>query len=221
MTAVPDTHGNAWSGAADRRTVLSGAALFALALGLPAGALPLSARAAAVPPTARQRAMLHAVGQLVIPSTDTPGAADAGVTDFVVLALAHGLLGTGAPIVPAGLDPALARFVHHDGTFDHLAWLQADLDFRAGGDFLGADAPRRASLLADLDSQAFGPGAPSPHPSPWQAIKALILTGYYTSEIGGSQELRYDLVPGRFDPDLPLNAGDRAWSSDWTAVDFG
>ena len=29
------------------------------------------------------------------------------------------------------------------------------------------------------------------------------------------------LVPGRWDPDLPLKPTDRAFSSDWTAVDFG
>ena len=52
-------------------------------------------------------------------------------------------------------------------------------------------------------------------------IKALILTGYYTSEVGASRELQYELVPGRWDPNLPLPAHNRSWSSDWTAVDFG
>jgi hypothetical protein len=44
--------------------------------------------------------------------------------------------------------------------------------------------------------------------------------GYYTSEIGASQELQYQLVPGRFDPDLPVKPGDRAWSSDWIGQGF-
>ena len=54
----------------------------------------------------------------------------------------------------------------------------------------------------------------------WPRLKGLILIGYYTSEIGASQELRYILVPGHFDPDVPLEPGDRAWSSDWTGVKF-
>ena len=73
-------------------------------------------------------------------------------------------------------------------------------------------------MLAKLDGEAFAEGAQD---HPWKVIKGLILTGYYTSEVGGSKELRYELVPGRWDPDLPLKPTDRAFSSDWTAVDFG
>ena len=90
---------------------------------------------------------------------------------------------------------------------------------RAGSPtFRLAAAIRRAALLTALDAEAFAPGAGD---HPWKAIKAAILTGYYTSEIGASQELQYEHVPGRFDPDLPLTPGYRAWSSDWTAVEFG
>jgi hypothetical protein len=49
----------------------------------------------------------------------------------------------------------------------------------------------------------------------------LILTGYYTSEIGGARELQYELTPGRYDPAVAIRPGERAYSSDWTAVDFG
>ena len=81
-----------------------------------------------------------------------------------------------------------------------------------------APAERRAAALAAIDSEAF---ASRDSVSPWKPLKALILTGYYTSEAGASQELRYELVPGRYDPDIPLAPTDRAWSSDWTAVEFG
>jgi len=87
---------------------------------------------------------------------------------------------------------------------DYLGWLEGELT-RHGDD------------LAALDKEAFS----SREPSPWKTIKALILVGYYTSEAGASQELRYELVPGRWDADIPLSPSDRAWSSDWTAVDFG
>ena len=36
------------------------------------------------------------------------------------------------------------------------------------------------------------------------------MVGYYTSEAGASKELIYDLVPGRFDPDIPVTAATRA-----------
>lgn len=171
-----------------RRDVLRGAALLALVLGVPVGASATEALRA----TPQQLALLRRVCQLVIPATDTPGAGDLGVAEFVVLALDHGL--------------------ESDGLADHLVWLETML---AGED---RTLPDR---LAAIDHAAFPPGPPPAAPSPWRRLKALILTGYYTSEVGATRELQYELVPGRFDADLPLHAGDRAWSSDWTAVDFG
>jgi hypothetical protein len=206
-----------FAGHADRRGFLAGAALLALALGIPEAAFAGIDADAGDSPDPRQQRILLGVCDLVIPRSDTPGAAETGVADFVVLALAHGLDNTRAPVAAgsrAGLAPGLLRA---DGSLRHVAWLEHDLDRRAGGDILTLAPGRRGAVLAALDAEAFAPGASSP----WVAIKGLILTGYYTSQVGGAQELRYELVPGRFDPDLPLRPGDRAWSSDWTAVDFG
>jgi hypothetical protein len=160
-------------------------------------AAPLVAKAKLVP--SPHQPLLREVAQLVIPRTSTPGAGEVGVGAFVLLALAHGLEDT------------------HGGAFkglDYAAWLQSAL----GAKFLAQPLAARRAKLAALDAQAFAPDA---KPSPWVAIKRLILLGYYTSQTGASQELRYEHVPGRWDPDLPLKPGDRAFSSDWTAVDFG
>jgi hypothetical protein len=45
---------------------------------------------------------------------------------------------------------------------------------------------------------------------PW--LKELTLTGYYTSEIGASQELRYLHVSGYYDGDVPYEQVGRAYS---------
>jgi hypothetical protein len=34
------------------------------------------------------------------------------------------------------------------------------------------------------------------------------------------QELQYNLVPGRWDPDVPVKPGDRGSSSDWVGQTF-
>lgn len=201
----------------NRRDFLGGAALLALALGVPVAAIRLSDLDSADAPTDRQRLLMQRVSQLVIPRTGTPGAGDVGAGDFAILALAHGLEGS-----RKGLDgaaaPALARFQRSDGSLRHVDWLEHELDRRAGGDFDALGLARGTDVLRAVDAEAYAPGTEG---HPWKSVKGLILTGYYTSEAGGSQELRYVHVPGRFDPDLPVTPATRAMSSDWSAVDFG
>lgn len=205
---------NGWN----RREFTAGAALLALALGIPVAGVKLTDLDAADLPSDRQRRLIAEVSDLVIPRTDTPGARDVGVGDFVVLALAHGLSATRAPMASGMVTAALEPFRRRDGSLRYLPWLEHALDRVAGGDFLRHDIAERRRLLSALDAEAFAQGAA---PSPWTTLKGLILTGYYTSEPGGSQELRYELVPGKWEPDIPLTPEMRAFSSDWTAVDFG
>lgn len=143
--------------------------------------------------TAAAGAWLDAVCDMVIPDADTPGARKAGVAAFVQLAASHGLAGSSA----ADLVGLKTQLDQARGPFEHLA-VAAQHDVLVMVD--GRDATNRST--------------------PWAHVKKLILMGYYTSEIGASQELRYQLVPGRFDPDLPVHPGDRAWSSDWIGRGF-
>jgi hypothetical protein len=46
----------------------------------------------------------------------------------------------------------------------------------------------------------------------FRMIKELTLLGYFTSEIGCKQAMRYVEAPGRFDPCIPYTAGDPAWA---------
>lgn len=206
-----------------RRQLVGGGLILAAVVGVPLYLLkgPTSADAVA---SDRQRALVKDVSQIVIPRTDTPGAGEVGVGDFVILALAHGLIGTGEPPSKgpaAGPAQAASAPAFTGVKFDYLLWLETALDDGAGGDWSAAPEERRVQALQTIDAAAFPPGPPPAQPSPWQAIKALILTGYYTSQVGGSEELAFELVPGRFDPDIPLTPAMRAWSNDWTAVEFG
>ncbi|MBL8549006.1 MAG: gluconate 2-dehydrogenase subunit 3 family protein [Hyphomonadaceae bacterium] len=148
--------------------------------------------------SSEQQELLARVSDLTIPASDTPGAMETQTPEFVALALAHGV---------GGHEPALV---------DRLA---GELEQAGGGRFTRLDAAAQASALQKLDEAAFAQNAATGEA--WRAIKSLIATGYYTSEAGASRELQYELVPGRFDPDVPLTADARAFSSDWTSVDFG
>ena len=194
-----------------RRSFLGAAALVAAQAAVPGGAEVLKQLDPKDAPSPRRRKLMRLVADHVIPATDTPGAGAVGAGDFVLVALAHGLDGSRRPPATA---QAFAPFLRADGSLDHAAWLEAKL----GPRWLVLPAPRRHEQLAALDASAF---RGDPATAPWRTIKGLILTGYYTSEIGGSKELNYELVPGRFDPKVPVTPETRAYSSDWTAVDFG
>ncbi|GEN98598.1 hypothetical protein NSE01_04310 [Novosphingobium sediminis] len=198
-----------------RRSFLGAAALVAIHAAAPSGAEVLRRLDSDEEPPPHCRMLMRQVADLVIPDTDTPGAGAIGVGDFVLVGLAHGLEGTRLPPkAELAAAPSFAPYMRKDGSLDHAGWLEAKL----GQDWLSQSPARREEILVALDAAAF---KGDPTAAPWRAIKALILTGYYTSEVGGSQELNYELVPGRFDPKVPVKPDTRAYSSDWTAVDFG
>jgi hypothetical protein len=43
-------------------------------------------------------------------------------------------------------------------------------------------------------------------------LKELTLLGYFTSEIGYTQAMRYVETPGRFEPCITYTTGDKAWA---------
>lgn len=200
-----------------RRRFLGGAAILAAVVGVPLAAIRLDLFDKDEAPSERQRELMRTVSQIVIPKTETPGAGDVGAGDFVLLGLAHGLEKSRTPL-PQDAPEALTRHARKDGSLDQAAWLEAELDARAKGDFLKAVPEVQAKWLTALDAEAYADGV---REHPWRTVKALILTGYYTSEPGGSQELQFNLVPGTYEPDVPVTPQTRAFSSDWTAVDFG
>lgn len=197
----------------NRREFIRAAALLGIALGTP-GCVTAAALEPSDAPTERQLAMLREVAQIVIPRTDTPGAGDAGAGAFVALALAHGLDGTRAPAAAAARAFTIPAMLRADGSLRYVDWLEGTL----GTGWLEGDESTRASSLAALDVAAFAAGADA---HPWRKLKALILTGYYTSQEGGAQELQYAAVPGRFDPAVRVTPETRGFSNDWTGVEFG
>lgn len=202
----------------DRRCLLRDGLMLGIALGGPGAVWARVARGDIGGATARQRTLLKAVADLVIPRTATASASQVGVPAFVEIALEHALDGSVEASAPAGIQGTAETGPRARGGIWLLGATEQLLDRQAGGDFAAALPALQHDALAAVDAAAFAPGGEH---SPWHKIKDLIVIGYYTSEVGGSKELRYELVPGRWDPDLPLPVDNRSWSSDWAARDFG
>ncbi|WP_420143038.1 gluconate 2-dehydrogenase subunit 3 family protein [Sphingobium sp.] len=200
------------TGGVDRRQLLGSAVLLGAMVGFPLHAWNMVRAGEDSGATPAEKLLLARLSDLVIPVTDTPGALAVGVPAFVALALRHGLDDT------APQSAGRVNMGNDHGGLPLLEDVGKQLDRQAGASFLDLPPDRQFAILESYDAAAFG-GDQKDHP--WKKIKALILTGYYTSEVGASRELQYELVPGRWDPDLPLASNNRSWSSDWTAVDFG
>ena len=64
----------------------------------------------------------------------------------------------------------------------------------------GADVGAAAAITADTPTHYF------------RMMKELAMLGYFTSEIGCKQAMRYVESPGRFDPCVPYKPGEKSWA---------
>ncbi len=214
-----------------------------------------------------QQRTLAALVDRIIPATDTPGAAEAGVPQFIDKMLAEWYAPEDRNAFLASLteidaraeggsfadldeeaqrafvealdaetydlsaaEPALsedAAEAGQEGTYNveeeqnqQVAGAQGDLGDamddeqepgsqaaagnRAGTGETGGDPnarPPAAEVEVNPDAPPF-----------FRQLKELTLAGYYTSEVGASEELRWNPAPGRYDADVPFSEIGRAWA---------
>jgi hypothetical protein len=81
---------------------------------------------------------------------------------------------------------------------------------------LAAAPQQRLVLLERIDQQRYDQAVQMEQaetaPHYFHAIKELTVLGYFTSEIGYNQALRYIETPGRFDPCVEYEAGEPMWA---------
>ncbi len=117
----------------------------------------------------RTRVMV-ALAEVIIPATDTPGASEAGVTDFV------------AALVDGWLDED-----HRDRFLAGLDTVDPAARERFGADFADCTAEQRSEYVGDLDAELTrlreDPGA-SVSRYFFHDVKRFTITAYFTSEVG-------------------------------------
>jgi len=149
--------------------------------------------------TSAQAAYLTEVGDTILPATKTPGAKAANVGAFM------------AVMVRDCYKPADQQ------TFvQGLAQLEAACQKLNGQGFLACAPAQRTALLTALDAEQKQYGKTKALEAPnhyFRMIKELTLLGFFTSEVGATQALRYLPVPGRYDGNVPYKKGDRAWAT--------
>ena len=126
---------------------------------------------------------LRALVDTILPATDSPAASAADTHYFIDLAI-----------------PACATAA-------------AQKSFRSGlAAFAGFDQLSADKQVAKLKSRAAADMPLSYDESFFRILKDYTMTGYFLSEIGATQALAYERVPGGFWGDLPLKPNQKAWA---------
>lgn len=141
----------------------------------------------------RQNTLVVTLTDLIIPETDTPGAKAARVNEFI--------------------DVILTEWATDEERQNFLAGL-ADVDKQSnelfGKDFVDASARQQSTLLGAMDDfsaaerarqkQKHGNTVPDMDKQLtgnfYDVFRGITLHGYYTSEIGFTQELKLQIIPG-------------------------
>lgn len=143
--------------------------------------------------TQDQLALVRQIGELIIPTTDTPGAIAVGVHDFIDHFVSRCATQTEQEQLVRGLQR-----------------IEAVANTRAHKPFLALGEKQQLKLLTqmELTQEEFK----AEDRGDFKYLKGLVLLGYYTSEVGATQELRYDAVPGGYKGDVKFSKVGRAWS---------
>lgn len=140
-----------------------------------------------------QDAALSCIAEILLPQTDTPGAAQVGVNRFIDLLLTESML-------PRDRD----RFL------EGLAAIEARSRLRNGASIASATREEQESLIRSLDSQlpAWPPtkaertaleAQPVTAERGYEVLKGLVVFAYFTSEPVAKGLINAPIIPGRYD----------------------
>lgn len=153
----------------------------------------LAAQASPRTLNAHQAATVSMMAELILPRTDTPGATDVGATAFVDLILTEWYD-----------DPQRASFLNG----------LADVDSRSqklfAKNFVDCSSLQQSDVLTALGAQMFEEaermrnqpfafGASPLDTNFYSMLRRLVLTAYFTSEAGATQELHFEIIPDRYE----------------------
>lgn len=156
-------------------------------------------------PEARRKVEL--ICELIIPTTDTPGAIAAGVPDFVEM------------MVGEWYDSG-EKAAFFQGLKDMDIWCSSS----CGAPFGQASEVQQIAALREFEKRAIEqPGASDTATEStdkvdvaapfFTSIRELVIVGYYTSEVGARQEHKFFRMSTTYDGDYPLSRTDgRQWS---------
>lgn len=138
-------------------------------------------------------ALLAEVADTIIPTTTTPGAKEVGVHKFILLM-----------INDCYKKPDQTAFM------EGLAKIEASAKTAHNQSFAQLDTKARTEILKTFEAEGMKQKEGFNF---WRTLKELTMLGYFTSEIGATQALRYEWVPTRYDGNVTIDKNAKAWAN--------
>lgn len=136
--------------------------------------------------SADQQTLIASLADTIIPPTDTPGAKDAGVGQFIEYVIGHCSAASQQEAFQRGLQQTNQR---SQASFEKP--------------FAALTNPQRIEIVNQLTKEE------KPF---FLSVRELTIVGYFTSETGATKALDYVPIPGRFQGDIPLTPTQKSWA---------
>lgn len=143
-------------------------------------------------------AYLNEIGETILPQTSTPGAKAANVGEFMNVFVRDCYEAKDQELFKTGLEK-----------------INSNCKSKYGKEFMELEPAQRTEFITKLDAEMrdYNTNKKPEEPSHYfSLIKQLTLLGFFTSEVGCTQALRYLPVPGKYVGDIPYKKGEKAWA---------
>ncbi len=146
--------------------------------------------------TSEEGDLVKSIAERIIPKTETPGATDAGVHNFI--------------------DTMMTEFYQEKEKLafrDGLKKVEADAQAAYKKSFVSLTPEQQDELLKKYDEEAYGEGRNRDDKHFFRTMKELTILGFCTSEVGATEFLKYDPVPGDYKGCVPYAEVGAAWAT--------
>lgn len=149
------------------------------------------------------RDVLAEIVDVMIPPTDSPGAKEAMVHDYILGVMQHCNSAVQQRKFLTGIEDvqAYTRANYNKG-FQECSMEQKKTTIG----YLDRNAGLSSGILNKINTRLFG--APF-----YIQLKKLTVEGYCMSRLGATQGLAYDYIPGSYQACIPLSANQRSWAT--------
>jgi len=151
----------------------------------------------------KKRRLLADLAEVIIPRTETPGAKDAGVQDFII-----DMIALGSDVMPQRI------FIEGLKDLENYCIETYNKDFFSLTDtekigvlkHFESKATYSNRLVNKIKDKLFGHAF-------FHRLKDLTVEGYCTSQVGATQGLAYDYLPSTYESCTMLTKNQRSWAT--------